>query len=230
MKTFEANQALPFAQHAFGMKTGAATDVEQNIRLLTERLGPIAHMRQVHGDRIAYAARGGLYEECDALYTDRGDLWLAVKSADCVPVLISCAQAVAAVHAGWRGLQQNIVGKTVELLVREFNLDPIDLFVHIGPCIRQYNYEVKNDVAAHFPEKYSVEAQKRGHRYLDLSGVVINQLNEYNVPDLNVYDVGMCTFDKSDKFFSYRRGKQAKKGWVDGSNQLSLVKLQRAKY
>lgn len=229
MKTFEANQALPFAQHAFGTKVDAHKDMEQNIRLLTERLGPIAHMRQVHGDRIAYAARGGLYEECDALYTDRGDLWLAVKSADTVPILISCGQAVAAVHAGWRGLQQNIVGKTVELLVREFNLDPIDLFVHIGPCIRQYNYEVEDEVAAHFPDKYSVEAQKRGHRYLDLAGVVINQLNEYNVPDLNVYDTGLCTFDKADRFYSHRRGKQEKKR-VEGSNQLSLVRLQRVKY
>lgn len=227
MKTFEANQALPHAQHAFGTRVGASADVESNIRLLTERLGPIAHMRQIHGDRIVYAARGGLYEECDALYTDRSDIWLAVKTADCVPVLISCGQAVAAVHAGWRGLQQNIVGKTVELLVREFNLDPIDLFVHIGPCIRQYNYEVSDDIAGHFPTKLSVESHRRGRRYLDLAGAVVNQLNEHNVPDLNVYDTGLCTFDKNDRFFSYRRQEDKSKGT---EVQLSLVKLQRARY
>lgn len=225
MKTFTAPQNLPHAVHAFGTREEAMPEVEQNIRLLTERLGPIAHMRQIHTDRIAYAARAGIYEECDALYTDRSDLWLAVKTADCVPILISSPQAVAVVHAGWRGLQMGLVAKTVHLLRQEFNLDAIDIFAHIGPCIRAHNYEVEADVAQHFPAKYVSPGRKKGKFMLDLAAVAARQLRDCDVPDLNIYDLNLCTYDQPSRFFSYRRDKKA-----GHDVQLSLVKLQRAKF
>src|SRR6218665_2058848 len=111
---------LPYAQHVFGTRAEASVNAASAIRNAVERLGAIAHMQQVHGNKVVYAHTSGLYEECDAIYTDKPDLWLAVKTADCVPLLISSPNAVAAVHAGWRGLEAGVIPATIKQLCREF--------------------------------------------------------------------------------------------------------------
>ena len=67
MSFVQAEKDLPYADHAFGVTEGVRDTVENTVRHYTEKLGPIAHMRQVHGDRIVYAAQPGVYPEADAL-------------------------------------------------------------------------------------------------------------------------------------------------------------------
>lgn len=198
----------PHGEIAFGTAVDAQPGIDNNLRLLTEKLGPIASMRQVHGDTIHYAPRPGIYQEADAIFTDHPELWLAVTTADCLPVLISSPHAVAAVHAGWRGLQKNIIGKTLGIMIDEFNLDPAKVFLSIGPCIRQHNYEVDENFTEYFDEKFFRPSVNKGHLMLDLTGIARMQAREAGLSELNVVDCGVDTY--SDKrFFSYRRSCQA---------------------
>jgi len=194
----------PHGEYAFGSALDAHDSIDHNLRMITEKLGPIASMRQVHGDTLHYASKPGVYQEADAIFTDHPELWLAVTTADCLPVLISTPYAVAAVHAGWRGLQKNIIGKTLNLLVDEVNLDPAKVFMTIGPCIRQHNYEVDESFTNHFDDKFFRPSENEGHLMLDLVAVARMQASEAGLPELSVTDCGVDTY--SDKrFFSYRR-------------------------
>ncbi len=218
-----ANKPLPHAEHIFATKSAASGNAEQQVRLFTERIGPIAHMRQVHGDRLAYADGPGLVEEADAIFTDKRGLWLAVKSADCLPVLISSERCVAAVHAGWRGLQNEILPNTLQFLMDDFGLSPNELFIHVGPHIGVDNYQVGDEFSALFSNQSLITVNNKLH--LDLGAVVREQVQQVGVPDLNITDVNLCTYTEEERFHSYRRAKQngeVKEGNI--SVQLSLVR------
>src|SRR5271165_3406173 len=111
----------PFASLNLGEAVGdSPAHVQENLRRLARaaELSPqqLATVRQVHGDRVVRAAPGG-QEPADGLWTDGGtDLWVGVKSADCVPVLLASAdgRCVAAVHSGWRGTAVRVAARAVE--------------------------------------------------------------------------------------------------------------------
>ena len=219
------DKRLEYADHAFGTAIGSEqqADPEEVVRSYTETLGPIAHMRQVHGDRIVYARQSGLYEEADAVFTDQKDLWLAVKSADCVPILISSPSAVAAVHCGWRGLEAELLPKTLQILMDDYNLTGIDLFIHIGPCISQEHYEVEDSYVAKFGEEHFKPSGKKGTVLMNMASVVEQQAREMGIPRSHINDSGLCTFSEKDLLHSYRRNKA--EGIDAYQVQLSLVKL-----
>lgn len=217
-------KALPHARHMFGTRADTHADTNKTVRLYTERLGPIAHMQQVHGNRIAYAHTSGVLPECDAVYTDQQGLWLAVKTADCVPVLISSPNAVAAVHAGWRGLQAEIIPQTIKLLCDEFGQLPDDLHVAIGPCISQKNYEVEGHFMDLFKPrlaKYFAAGQDDDHLQMDTAGIARAQALEAGVLDIHITSIGRCTFEDAATFNSYRRHKSGKD--ANYASQLSLI-------
>ena len=217
-----AGKELPHAQHVFGTKSETGkTGAEDIVRTYTERLGGIAHMRQVHGDHISFAHGPGIYEECDAIYTDHRDLWIAVKTADCVPVLVSSPYGIGAAHCGWRGLQNGLLPKLLEKMSDEFNLSTVDLFIHIGPCIRQRNYEVDDIFLHDFDEKHFTESSNPGKVLMDCASIARSQAIDFGVPDLNIHDSGLCTYERDDLFNSYRRSKQKEE---PHSVQLSLVR------
>lgn len=226
MRLLELDHQLQYAEHAFGTISEGEkplTDTDDLIRAYTEVLGPIAHMRQVHGSRIVYTSEPGCIEEADAIYTDNPDLWLAVKTADCVPVLISTPHAVAAVHCGWRGLEAEILPQTIKLLMDEYNITAVDVFIHIGPCISQSKYEVESEkYQAIFDEKHFKPAGKKGFVLMDLVGIAIDQARELGVPKNHIIDSGLCTYQDKDLFHSYRRAKQ--EGQEGYNVQCSLVK------
>lgn len=220
----QATKALPYADHIFGTRDKCFPDINETIRTFTERVGPIAHMRQVHGDRIEYAHTSGLYEECDAIFTDHPNLWLGVKSADCLPILISSPAAVAVVHGGWRGLEAEILPKTLELLMDEFNVGTNDLFVHVGPHISQPFYEVEERFADLFGEEFCRKSEKDDKVLLNMGRVARRQAMEVGLTDLNIHVTDHCTFSQPELFHSYRRHKQG----LDSSDyavQLSLIRL-----
>jgi len=225
MKLLELEKPLQYAEHAFGtIHDGEIiNNPDELIRAYTEVLGPIAHMRQVHSDRIVYTNEAGCIEEADAIYTDNPDLWLAVKTADCVPVLVSTPHAVAAVHCGWRGLQAEILPKTIKKLMDEYNITAIDVFIHIGPCISQEKYEVEEHYKTIFDEKYFKPAGKKGFALMDMISITEDQARALGVPKTHITDSGgLCTYRDNDLFNSYRRSKQEKN--ESYNVQCSLVK------
>jgi hypothetical protein len=121
----------------------------------------LARLTQVHGATVlgvpedtAGAAASGTWGEGDALITAQYGTALAVKVADCVPILIADRRlgAVAAVHAGWRGTAAAIVQAAVHALARQYGSRPVDLVAAIGPSIGPCCYEVGTDVCDQFLE------------------------------------------------------------------------------
>ncbi len=164
---------------------------------------PAATVRQIHSDRIVFAEGPGVYGEADALLTDQPGFVLAVRTADCVPILIAdpAHNAVAAVHAGWRGTVAEILGKTLAEMSRRFETDAQAVFVVIGPAIGPCCFEVGPEVAVQFghpAEKAQIDLIE-ANRQQALSG---------GVPENRITVAGRCSRCEAELFHSFRRDRE----------------------
>ena len=111
---------------------------------------------QVHGRDVASCRRGVPRapgrQNADVLVSDDPDVAVAVRAADCVPLLLADSRtgAVAAVHAGWRGTAAGAATAAVHALAREFGSNPDDLIAAIGPSIGVCCYEVGTELVDAF--------------------------------------------------------------------------------
>ncbi|MGA3076439.1 MAG: peptidoglycan editing factor PgeF [Bryobacteraceae bacterium] len=162
-----------------------------------------ATVHQIHSD-ICIPARGrtGLLGDGDALLENTPGHLVAVKTADCIPILLVDEEhrAVAAVHAGWRGMVQGIVRHAVRRMQGEFGTRPEQLHAAIGPGIGKCCYEVGAEVAAQFGET--------GPCHIDLAEANRRQLAEAGVPEPRIYVANLCTKCCAGDFHSYRRDKE----------------------
>ncbi|MEO8369255.1 MAG: peptidoglycan editing factor PgeF [Candidatus Solibacter sp.] len=185
--------ALPWLVHGFGTR-------DADIPALFSQL---ATVRQIHSSTcVAAGGRTGILGEADALLEDRPGSVVAVKTADCIPVLLADDRlhAVAAIHAGWRGTVAKIAAGAVAEMRLRFGTRPEDLHAAIGPGIGKCCYEVGPEVAAHFG------GQGRGH--IDLTEANRHQLEEAGVTIKRIYASNLCTMCRSE-FHSFRRDKEA---------------------
>lgn len=154
--------------------------------------------------------------KADALMTDRPDAALAVKAADCVPILIADQhrRVVAAIHAGWRGTAQRIAPALVRSLQERFGVEPETLVAAIGPSIGACCYEVGPEVRKGFLDAPGAESEAidrwftpgEGDRlHLDLWRANRDQLESAGLPASAIHVAGLCTACHVDTFFSYRR-------------------------
>jgi YfiH family protein len=153
-------------------------------------------------------------ERCDALTTDAPGILLAVKSADCVPVLLGDERtgACAAVHAGWRGTVARIVERTLERMSKEYGTRAVDIRAAIGPAAGVCCYEVGTEVIEAFRASFEdadslFQPTREGHARIDLQRANRNQLIQSGVPLERVHTAPFCTMCRTDLFFSYRREK-----------------------
>ena len=183
--------------------------VKENRELFFQELGlkseNIAIQKQVHGDKINYVKKGGLYGESDALITSEKSIGLAITTADCTPIFIfdKKNKIIAAVHSGWRGTEKKILLKVLEKLTEDYNSSPKELIVYIGPSICQKNYEIGQEVAEKFEEKYLIP---KGNKFLlDVSGINYDILLNFEIPAINVQLSSFCTYEMRYLLHSYRR-------------------------
>lgn len=158
-----------------------------------------AWLKQIHSAEVR-DARAGHCGEGDALVSHGRGLALVVMTADCVPVLLASDEAVAAVHAGWRGLVSGVVPAAVE------GLRGAPVRAWIGPAIGPCCYEVGSEVARQVctASKPSVEVPgPRGRPHLDLQRAAAHQLAAAGVGEIQRIDC--CTRCHPEKLWSYRR-------------------------
>jgi YfiH family protein len=176
----------------------------------------VATCRQIHSSTVraidtdADAANDAV--EADAMVTKRPGVLLGVKTADCVPVLIADTRtrAVAAVHAGWRGITGRIVERTFARLMGGFGTRGADCIAAIGPAICASCFEVGAEVVATFRDEFpyadrliSNVHDEKGHIDLKLASQI--QLELCGVPVESISVTTACTMCETDKYFSYRR-------------------------
>lgn len=146
--------------------------------------------------------------ETDALITEIEGLMIAVKTADCVPVLLydHKRKIIAAIHAGWRGTIQGITSHTIKKMISELNSDPKNIFAGIGPSISPSVYQVGKEVWEQFNTSfYEPDGEDRQKRFLNLWKANVTQLIENGIPEENIELAELCTFSNPTLFYSARR-------------------------
>ena len=188
-------------------------------------------MDQVHGHNVKLVNnenRGAgavdsnsRINNCDGLVTSSRRLILGVETADCLPVFFfdPVVGVVGAIHAGWRGVVNNIVGNGVDFFQNNFNSAVNNIQVAIGPHIRQCHFEIKEDVLENFASYSEFIEQNNGKYFVSLLGIVKQQLVNGGISEKNIEISDICTYCDSD-YFCYRRDGQALQGAM-----LGLIKL-----
>ncbi|HYO70642.1 MAG TPA: peptidoglycan editing factor PgeF [Archangium sp.] len=210
----------PYASLNLGFAVGDLRErVEENHRRLAVAAGAALEalhtVKQVHGDRVVEAGAGegtGALRppegEADALWTERPEHWVAVGTADCVPVLLvdPDGRRVAAVHSGWRGTDARIVARAVEALVARGSR-PERLLAAVGPSIQRCCYVVSEDLGQRFTAGFGPEVVVRegADVRLDLARAVRDTLLGAGLKAAHVDVLPHCTACDTDRFFSHRR-------------------------
>ena len=178
---------------------------------------------QVHGSDVrlinnladakpAEDARGDTIY-CDAIVSNAPGILAGVKTADCVPILIGDPRtgAFAAVHAGWRGTLAAVGTKALKRMVTEYETNPDDVLVAIGPAAGACCYEVGTDVIQSFrnsfPKQDLFTETRTDHACIDLLKANRAQLTLAGVAPERINVAPLCTMCRTDLFFSYRREK-----------------------
>ena len=159
----------------------------------------------------------------DGLITNKKQIILATTNADCILLLMfdPIKKVIANVHSGWRGTLQEISVKTVEKMKKDYGCNPRDIIVCICPSIRKCHFEVDEDIAVKFYEKFkylyniddiiSKGKIKENKQKYNIDTVLINKtvLLNLGLQEKNIIDCDICTVCNSDKFHSYRVDKEA---------------------
>jgi YfiH family protein len=215
--------AAPFDSLNLGAHVGdEAAAVVENRRRVRARLSlpeEPAWLEQVHGvevvDLDAAAPAVGVTRPApaavalpaaDAVVSRRAGRVCVVQVADCLPVLLATrdGSAVAAAHAGWRGLAAGVLEATVKILA----VEPRDLLAWLGPGIGAAHFEVGAEVRQAFLAQDAAAAaafaaNRRGRWQCDLAGLARRRLARLGIAA--VYGGKWCTYADASRFFSYRR-------------------------
>lgn len=176
------------------------------------REATVADVSQVHSCSVA-RANDALQSRvsADAVTSARGGCAVLIRIADCVPILIGDPRsgAVAAVHAGWRGVVTGVVPAAFVAL-RELGVDPRACVAAIGPCISARHFEIGTEVAdelakADLAAAVAAPGVHGPKHHADLVLAVRMQLERCGVARASIDAEPPCTYADRARFFSYRR-------------------------
>jgi YfiH family protein len=165
-------------------------------------------MNQVHGKKVISLSKRGSREfhkvpHADSVITDIPSLAIMIKQADCQGIILfdPVTSVVSAVHSGWRGSVENIIGETVKKMERDFTCDPENIIAAIGPSLGPCCAEfiTHEDI---FPSSFMEYMTENNH--FDFWSISEMQLVEAGLLKENIEIAGICTKCRTDLFFSYR--------------------------
>ncbi len=183
-------------------------EIKEYQELLAANLGvPFQHLKfrkQEHTDIIHVIDANSEVTVADGMITNIPAVFPVVKIADCAAVLVfdPVNAAVGAFHSGWKGTMQNIASKGIQEMKKRYGSNAGELLVYISPCASVKNYEVRWDVARHFPHS-TVRVSEEKYLF-DNRKEIYFQLLEAGVRDGNIEVSPFCTI-ADNRFHSYRR-------------------------
>ncbi len=211
--------------HLSTLDLGAGEDINlinENRRRFKEsffsKYATLTFGKQIHGTTVKYIdeSNSGDAHECDGFVTDKENILLAVKTADCVPVLLcdETNRVISAVHAGWRGTVGGICENAVSEMIR-LGADIENIKAAIGPCIHRECYEVDEPFFKSVGESACADICLKSVYSTDTVGKYTADLVKMNRDILlscgvlceNIYCAPYCTCCENKNFFSHRAGK-----------------------
>jgi len=204
----------PFDSFNFGPDGDSAENLHSNLLLLLEQgkiSSPPHQATQVHTTEMLWCSGSGRMhpdKEADILLTRTVDTSVAVRTADCLPVLLAdpVSGVVAAAHAGWRGTAAGVVERAVEeMLTHGCRVE--HLIASLGPCIGPCCFDIGGDAAMALSSCTNGAAQYVFELPLRADLAAINRLQLLNAGLLSghIESLQHCTVCDSTHFFSYRR-------------------------
>ncbi len=233
MSTREGGVSVgPYASMNLGSAVGDDAEcVAANRARFAEACGAApVFLRQVHGTSVVRigagdTAPGAAIHGGDASLTTESGVACTVQAADCLPVLFAGPEgrAVAAAHAGWRGLASGVIEATVAAVCAAASCRPSELQAWLGACIGPRAFEVGADVLEAFgadpsrPETNRFVSLRTGKWLADLAGLARDRLGEAGVEQISGGQ--WCAVEDASRFFSYRRdrvtGRMAAAVWIE---------------
>ncbi|MGW8169742.1 MAG: peptidoglycan editing factor PgeF [Sulfurovaceae bacterium] len=217
--TSTKNSLLPF-DFSLALHTGEDTNtIVYNRKKFLDAIGinediNMVLANQTHSDNIVivddkqtlgWLSHNDAVADCDALITTQKNLLVGVLTADCVPILLfdNIKKVAAAVHAGWKGTQKQIVYKTVLKMKEVFDCN--DITAVVGPSIGTCCYEVSSELAEYFSIYTQAIKYTNGKYWLDLPLINKLQLESAWVKNENIEMSNICTSCHNEHFFSHRK-------------------------
>lgn len=202
----------PFDSLNFG---GGLGDDDNNIQANMAQLLAATDMksaphqaRQEHGIAPLFCSGPGRQhgQAADMLLTQQAGCAVAVRTADCVPILLADPEAglVAAVHAGWRGTARGIIRHAVAHM-QSHGARSGDILACIGPCIGPCCFRTGSETMMALLASGDGADRHIRAGHADLAGINILQLQQAGVDKSHIEQVGGCTACDSSRFFSHRR-------------------------
>ena len=208
--------------------------VKKNLKIVKEKISKksknIILLHQYHSNKFIFIRSNFKNNKkkikADAIITDQKKLPIAVLTADCVPILLydNERNMIAAIHAGWKGAFKGIIKKVINFMLKK-GCKPNCITAAIGPCIKQKNYNVKEDFRLKFIHKDRSNKlffkKKKNVIYFDLPHFIKCQLKLNKIT--NIDRINIDTFDKKNNFFSARRSLRLKHD--DYGRNISIIMI-----
>lgn len=212
-----------------GLNLGLNTDEKSEIifknrealgKQINTPIHKIAFANQIHSNEILEVSEGGIYDNLDGFISNTKGIALAIQVADCAAVLLAdeINGVIGAAHAGWKGAVNAIVSNTVSKMCK-IGADSENIKAFISPCISLANFEVGEEVAEKFPERF-VHRLGFEKPHVDLKNYVKEELLNNGILIQNIEMNTECTIEREDKFYSYRR-ESSKSGRMMGIIKLN---------
>lgn len=172
----------------------------------------IVYAKQIHSKKavIVRSPKVKVLQKADGFITGLKNILLVIFTADCLPVFIYDKQnkSIGIAHSGWRGTYKEIIKNVVKKMKKCYNVKNKDLKFIFGPYIKKCCYEVGEDLAGKFENKFgrSGVIKRKGRFYLDLAEINKKQILKLGIPEKNISSKKVfCTSCKNRLFYSYRR-------------------------
>ena len=190
-------------------------DVKKNRQKLVELLPsePI-WLNQVHSNQVVEASLSAIGTAADGSYSTRSNVVSVIMTADCLPVLICNRQgnAVAAIHAGWRGLANGILEQGVKKLLSASQCQPEDLLIWLGPAIGPEMFEVGDEVRQAFLDK-------------ELDKASDNSPDKASISTCFIPANSTSSFEQTNDTITPKRKCTPKRKWLANIYQLARIRL-----
>jgi hypothetical protein len=216
---------------------GTVGDLPENVRENRDRAFKVINRKsesiydvwQVHGNKVVCATAPRLLSmphlKADAIITDRPEVTLLMRFADCVPILLydPCQEAIGLVHAGWKGTVLRVAEQAVQAMGKYYNSHPGDILAAIGPSIAAHHYSVGADVIEHVRTAFGRDSSRlllRNDGSVQFDLWVANQLilEQAGVNSQKIENSFICTACNTIDWYSHRaeNGKTGRFGVLIG--------------
>jgi polyphenol oxidase len=201
------NKDIPGSSHSYNHNHN---DYLKNNIIAANLFGSdkLAIVDQKHTNKVIISNDYNNYSIADGQITNKKNIALAVKTADCVPILLADEEnsIIGALHSGWRGARNDIIAEGIKKM-QGIGAQKINAL--IGPCIHQHSYEVDNSFYKDFlnetsdNKKYFICGKKDNYFMFDLPSYVKDKLEKAKIH--KIFDINRNTYDDEANFFSFRR-------------------------